>query len=54
MIASRVTGCSQVFRHGSDVTRRSALVILNLALYLANDRQSQVRLVNQVHVDNTP
>ena len=54
VIASRVADCSQVFRYGSDVTRRSALVILNLSLRLANDRDSQVRLVNQVHVDNTP
>jgi len=54
VIATRVVDCNQVFRYGSDVTRRSALVILNLSLSLANDRNSQVRLVNQVHVDNTP
>ena len=54
VIASHVASCSQVFRYGSDATRRSALVILNLALQLANDAAAQVRLVGQVHVDNTP
>lgn len=54
VIASHVVNCADVFRYGSDVTRRSALVILNLALQVGNDRNAQVRLVNQVHVDNTP
>ena len=54
VIASHVSDCEGVFRYGSDVTRRSALVILNLVLHLPKDRNTQVRLVNQVHVDNTP
>ena len=54
MIAARVADCAQVFRYGSDATRRSALVILNLALRAGNDNDSLVRLAGQVHVDNTP
>ncbi|MFC0251713.1 prepilin-type N-terminal cleavage/methylation domain-containing protein [Massilia consociata] len=54
VIATHVAACGQIFRYGSDITRRSALVIMNLALQLANDRDSRIRLVNQVHVDNTP
>jgi MSHA biogenesis protein MshO len=54
VIASRVADCSQVFRYGSDATRRSALVILNLALRVSRDGDALVRLVSQVHVDNTP
>ena len=54
VIAARVADCSQVFRYGSEATRRSALVILNLALRAGTDRDALVRLVSQVHVDNTP
>ena len=54
VIAARVADCSQVFRYGSDATRRSALVILNLALRAGNDGGALVRLASQVHVDNTP
>jgi MSHA biogenesis protein MshO len=54
LIAARVADCSQVFRYGSDATRRSALVILNLALRVSSDSDALVRLVSQVHVDNTP
>lgn len=54
VIASRVADCSQVFRYGSDATRRSALVILNLALRAEADGNALVRLASQVHVDNTP
>ncbi|KFI07834.1 prepilin-type N-terminal cleavage/methylation domain-containing protein [Massilia sp. BSC265] len=54
VIATRVAECSQIFRYGSDATRRSALVIIRLALRLDNDPAARVRLVSQVHVDNTP
>lgn len=54
VIAARVADCAQVFRYGSDATRRSALVILNLALRAGTDNDSLVRLASQVHVDNTP
>lgn len=54
VIASHVADCSQIFRYGSDATRRSALVILNLSLRVGKDSDALVRLVSQVHVDNTP
>lgn len=54
VIATRVADCAQVFRYGSDATRRSALVILNLALRAGGDAAELVRLASQVHVDNTP
>lgn len=54
VIATRVADCAQVFRYGSDATRRSALVILNLALRVGRDDAGRVRLASQVHVDNTP
>ena len=54
VIATRVSDCSQVFRYGSEALRRSALVILNLALFAGNGQDGLVRLASQVHVDNTP
>ena len=55
VIAARVADCSNVFQYGSAATRRSALVILNLPLRLRGGAGSEpVRLVHQVHVDNTP
>jgi MSHA biogenesis protein MshO len=55
IIATRVGTCNGIFQYGSDATRRSALVILNLSLNVrAGGTTSLVRLVHQVHVDNTP
>jgi MSHA biogenesis protein MshO len=55
VIASRVGNCNAVFQYGNDATRRSALVILNLALRVRSGNATDlVRLVHQVHVDNTP
>ena len=55
VIASRVDACAGMFQYGTDATRRSALVILNLGLRVRNGTANDtVRLVHQVHVDNTP
>lgn len=56
VIAARVADCTNVFQYGSAATRRSALVILNLPLRLrgGSGNNGLVRLVHQVHVDNTP
>lgn len=59
VLARRVAGCSGLFRYDvADVElRRSALVLLSLALHTrgAGDAgNGAVRLVHQVHVDNTP
>lgn len=53
VIAARVADCGGIFQYGSAATRRSALVILNLPLRLRGG-DGLVRLVHQVHVDNTP
>lgn len=59
VLARRVAGCANVFRYDvADVElRRSALVLLSLALHTRNAADATdrpVRLVHQVHVDNTP
>lgn len=55
VIATRVDACQGMFQYGSDATRRSALIILNLPLRVRNAGVNSVlRLVHQVHVDNTP
>lgn len=52
VIATRVNACAGIFQYATEAQRRSALVILNLALRLKDG--SLVPLVHQVHVDNTP
>jgi MSHA biogenesis protein MshO len=59
VLARRVASCANLFRYdAADVElRRSALVILSLALHTrsASDPDAgSVRLVHQVHIDNTP
>lgn len=59
VLARRVAHCDKVFRYDlADVElRRSALVLLSLALNTRNGGDpvgGVVRLVHQVHVDNTP
>lgn len=55
VIAQRVDACPGIFQHGTDATRRSALVILSLPLRVRSGGvNSMLRLVHQVHVDNTP
>lgn len=65
ILARRVADCTQVFRYndadgadeGGAELRRSALVLLSLSLHTRNNGGADagiVRLVHQVHVDNTP
>ncbi|MDB5745977.1 MAG: hypothetical protein JWP72_825 [Massilia sp.] len=59
LLARRVADCANLFRYGAndDELRRSALVLLSLALHTRNagdGAERTVRLVHQVHVDNTP
>ena len=62
VLARRVAGCANVFRYGAqdDELRRGALVLLSLALHARNasadsgEAGRTVRLVHQVHIDNTP
>ncbi len=52
-LATRLASCA-IFDYGSAATRRSALVLLTLALKARNEADPAIRLVSQVHVDNTP
>jgi MSHA biogenesis protein MshO len=53
LIASHVADCD-IFSYSTAQTRRSALVIMSLALRTRNPADPAIRLVHQVHVDNTP
>ncbi|WP_426176280.1 PulJ/GspJ family protein [Massilia sp. TWR1-2-2] len=52
LLASNVRSCS--FQYEAAVNLRSALVILTLELQPYNSTDAVIRLVHQVHVDNTP
>lgn len=52
LLAGRVKNCQ--FQYQSLASQRSALLILTLELQPRNSTDATVRLVHQVHVDNTP
>ncbi|HEX9174268.1 MAG TPA: prepilin-type N-terminal cleavage/methylation domain-containing protein [Telluria sp.] len=52
-LASRLANC-RLFEVDSAAARRSALVLLTLALKARNESDPIIQLVHQVHVDNTP
>jgi MSHA biogenesis protein MshO len=52
LIAGRVADCRFEYRAGAG--QRSALVVLTLVLQPRNASDARIRLVHQVHVDNTP
>jgi MSHA biogenesis protein MshO len=54
LVASRLASCQGIFEYSTSATQRSGLVILALALKARNERDPNIRLVHQVHVDNTP
>lgn len=53
LIASHLADC-EIFSYSTAQTRRSALVLMSLALRTRQPDDPAVRLVHQVHVDNTP
>jgi MSHA biogenesis protein MshO len=53
VIADHVADCSHVFNY-SVTGQRTGLVILSFALKARNDSDPSIKLVHQVHVDNTP
>jgi MSHA biogenesis protein MshO len=55
LVATGLASCN-IFEYGAPgtPTRRSALVILTLELKARNERDPTIRLVHQIHVDNTP
>jgi len=54
IVASRLVDCANLFSYGSAATQRSGLVLLSLALRGRQADSPPVRLVHQVHIDNTP
>lgn len=61
MVATRLSSCSGLFSYdgnlgtrGSAANRRSGLVSLAISLTPRNDTAAAIKLVYQVHVDNTP
>ncbi len=53
-MARRLGACAGLFFYSSADTQHSALVNISLGLQPKNATQTPVRLVHQVHVDNTP
>jgi MSHA biogenesis protein MshO len=53
ILATHVDTCVNLFRYGQDA-QRVGLVIINLSLRARNQSDPAIRLVYQVHVDNTP
>jgi MSHA biogenesis protein MshO len=54
MIASGLDTCDNLFAYGSAASQRTGLVRIALALRGRNESPPVIRLVHQVHVDNTP
>jgi MSHA biogenesis protein MshO len=53
LLATRLASCD-IFEYSTAATQRSGLVIIKLELKARNERDPTIRLVHQVHVDNTP
>lgn len=53
-LTRRVANCAGIFSYASAESQRSALVGLTLELVPREGGSSAIRLVHQVHVDNTP
>ena len=54
LVASRLTRCDNIFNYSTAASQRTGLVGIDLALRGRNDNTQAIRLVHQVHVDNTP
>jgi MSHA biogenesis protein MshO len=54
MVASRLTRCDTLFSYGTAASQRTGLVVIDMSLRGRNDATPAIRLVHQVHVDNTP
>lgn len=54
VLAARVAACNGIFRSEALAAQRGGLVVLALSLRTRNLADPAVRLVHQVHVDNTP
>jgi MSHA biogenesis protein MshO len=54
LVASRLMGCTNLFNYSTAANQRTGLVGIALELHGRNDNAAAIRLVHQVHVDNTP
>ena len=54
LVAKRLTHCGGLFSYGGAAAQRSGLVGIALELHGRNGSAPAIRLVHQVHVDNTP
>jgi MSHA biogenesis protein MshO len=54
LLASRLTRCDNLFSYSTAANQRTGLVGIDISLHGRNDNTAAIRLVHQVHVDNTP
>lgn len=54
LIASRLTRCDNLFSYSTAASQRTGLVGIDISLHGRNDNTAAIRLVHQVHIDNTP
>jgi MSHA biogenesis protein MshO len=54
LIASRLTRCDTLFGYSTAANQRTGLVGIDISLHGRTDSKAAIRLVHQVHVDNTP
>ena len=54
LVATNLKNCSDIFSYGTAASQRTGLVRIALELRGRNDSPATIRLVHQVHVDNTP
>jgi MSHA biogenesis protein MshO len=54
LVATGLTSCSDIFSYGTAASQRTGLVRIALGLRGRADNPAAIRLVHQVHVDNTP
>jgi len=54
LVASRLTRCDGIFNYSTAASQRTGLVGIDLALRGRNEATQAIRLLHQVHVDNTP
>ena len=54
LIASRLTRCTGIFNYSSAASQRTGLAGIDLSLRGRYDSAPAIRLLHQVHIDNTP
>jgi MSHA biogenesis protein MshO len=54
LVATGLAGCADIFSYGTAASQRTGLVRIALGLRGRADNPAAIRLVHQVHVDNTP